>query len=672
MLASMLSLPALAQQAARPQPMPKPEYYIIFGEMYSGEYNDAGRRLRTFSNTAFRDVNGNFLDSVCYWTMLGENYYRLGDYASAIEQYEAALGLYMDLQQWPTRTQFPESLLADGSASRRATEVPWAASARSPNYGKFDNRMLVMLGQSDAANEAAMRGGGVVDPARWRSVDMAEVMRCVSLALYRRQMIKGPTCVIDPYTRTLSTRLIGDGGNTIPSAWQGVAKGLALASMEDDSRAAAVLQSSLQISGRDHPLTPVALLMLGKITARAQNLDAAQQLFLEASICAAAYEQYDMVEESLRYATLIHSSSRTMTPYPVLEAAIDWAKKENKDTLQASLLINSAMVSAESGNTQDASAALSKARSEMSRNDLRRTDLYTQWLYAAAMTAYIDNDIRNGDKQFESFLEAARNTSRWLFQIGMADNAVREGQVTDRESELLYDVLLNEPTDADWLLRPEETMAFVATPHYEPMERWFEITLSRKAEEKAIGIAELIRRQRFFSALPLGGRLLSLRWVLEAPEEALGETARGQRDALMQRFPSWKELSDRARQLRNELQQLPVSPAANTDERTRQKKLLTDLAGVVDQQETMIRKLALVREPVELAFPRPLTIPEIQQQLQPNQTIVSMLKIGQRYYVMHLGPNRYSFESTVQARGLERAINNLLKQINVGDKSAIL
>ncbi|MGI9519492.1 MAG: CHAT domain-containing protein, partial [Pirellulaceae bacterium] len=42
------------------------------------------------------------------------------------------------------------------------------------------------------------------------------------------------------------------------------------------------------------------------------------------------------------------------------------------------------------------------------------------------------------------------------------------------------------------------------------------------------------------------------------------------------------------------------------------------------------------------------------------------------YYVMHLGPNRYSFESTVQARGLERAINNLLKQINVGDKSAIL
>ncbi len=669
-VASTLTQPAAAQQA--PRPMPKPEYYFIFGEMYSGEYQSAGRRLRTFSNTAFRDVDGHFMDSVCYWTMLGENYYRLGDYASAIEQYDAALGLYLDLQQWPMRTQLPQSLLADSSAARRGGQVPWATTARTPNYGKFDSRMLIMLGKSDAANEAAMRGGGVVDPARYRSVDMAEVMRCVSLALYRRQQIKGPTCVIDPYTRRLSTGLVGDGGATIPAAWQGVAKGIAQAAAEDDNRAASTLQASLQIGGRDHPLTPIALLTLGKITARANNLDAAQQLFLEASICAAAYEQYDMVEESLRYATLIHAAGRSMTPYPVLDAAIDWAKKENKDTLQASLLINSALVSAEAGNTQDAAAKLNKARGEMSRNDLRRTDLYTQWLYVSAMISYIDNDLRNGDKQFANFLEAARNTSRWLFQIGMADNAVREGQSTDRESELLYDTLLQEPRDEDWLLRPIETMSFVATPHYEPMERWFEITLSRKAEEKAIGIAELVRRQRFFSALPFGGRLLSLRWVLEAPESALSEKAKQQREVLLQRFPSWQDLSDRARALRNELQSLPISPEANTEERTQQKKLLTDLAAVVDQQEMLLRKLALVREPVELAFPRPLTVPEIQQQLRPNQTLISMLKIGQRYYVMNLGATRYSFESVVQARELDRSIDNLLKQINVGDKSAIL
>ena len=58
-----------------------------------------------------------------------------------------------------------------------------------------------------------------------------------------------------------------------------------------------------------------------------------------------------------------------------------------------------------------------------------------------------------------------------------------------------------------------------------PLEHWFEIALNRKEEERAIEISDRIRRHRFFTTLPMGGRLVALRWVLEAPQEAISDRA---------------------------------------------------------------------------------------------------------------------------------------------------
>ncbi len=660
----------LAQQQGVP-PLPRQQYYAVFGDLYGGEYQDAARGLRTLSKSAFRDGDGYFLDSVCYWTMLGECYYRLGDYGAAIEQYEAALNLYAGLQAWPTRIggTSPE-ILEDTGAARRAA-VSWATSARTARYGKFDNAMLIRMGNTDAENEAAIRGGGVVDFQRLRKIDMAEIMRCVSLAAYRRYTIKGPTCKIDPFTKQLSISLVGNGGTTVTSAWQGVARGVALASIGDWANARTVLTNSLRIGGFDHPLTPIALLVLGHAAAEDMNFVEAQKLFLEASIAAAAYEQYDMIEESLHFAAVIHSAQRTGQPFdPVVQAAA-WAKREKADPLQVSLMVDAAWISIEAGDTSTADAALNQARLAMRGNGIDESALQTRWLYTSALNLYVQRDLDSGDKAFSGFLKHAQGTSRWLYQISLADAAVRGNNVTERDAELLYDALLNEPVEADWLFRPDEAMAFLATPHFGPMERWFTITLARKAEEKAIEIAELIRRQRFFSALPMGGRLVSLRWILEAPNESLSDSAQKQKQDLLIRYPVCKQLSDQVQAVQAELEKLPIDPEANSEERLQQKQLLDQLAQASAAQEMIIRQIALLREPCELAFPRPLSVPQIQQALKPNQVLVSFLRIGEIYHVMTLGSARYSIEGTVAARDLDRKILELLKRVGVGDKAAI-
>jgi hypothetical protein len=361
-----------------------------------------------------------------------------------------------------------------------------------------------------------------------------------------------------------------------------------------------------------------------------------------------------------------------LTPYQPLVAAIEWARKENKDTLQASLLTTAAMVAAESGDPKSAEKLLGDAKREMGRNEIKFTSIFTRWLYVEAMVNYLKNDRKRGDVAFEDFQEHAQDTSLWLFQIRVADNAVKAGAITERESETLYDNLLREPVDTDWKFRPEETMAFLTTPHYEPMERWFVVALSRKAEEKAIGIAELIRRQRFFSTLPMGGRLISLRWVLEAPVEALSDKAKLQKAALLLQYPEYKTLSEETASLRSQLDDQPIMPDPKSDEGVKQKRLLADLGGAVGRQEKFLRMIALVRDPCELSFPMPQTIPEVQQKLKPGQVIITFLKAGQLYYVMKLTGGSYSVESQIQAKVLDKKILQLTKALNVGDKATVL
>src|SRR6185369_12855175 len=142
----------------------------------------------------------------------------------------------------------------------------------------------------------------------------------------------------------------------------------------------------------------------------------------------------------------------------------------------------------------------------------------------------------------------------------------------------------------------------------------------RKENDRALNIAERIRRHRFLVSQGLGGRLLGLRWVLEGPPESLTPEAMLQRQDLLVRFPRFAELSRRSAELRRTLTQLPIAP---TDENQikQQQEQLTELSKLSAQQESQLQLMALERVPSELAFPPLRETKEIQERL-PEGTIV--------------------------------------------------
>ena len=85
------------------------------------------------------------------------------------------------------------------------------------------------------------------------------------------------------------------------------------------------------------------------------------------------------------------------------------------------------------------------------------------------------------------------------------------------------------------------------------MERWFEIAVSSRNFDLAIEVAEKVRRHRFYSSLPLGGRMLAFRWMLHGPEEAINDQAKKERQDFFARYPEYKLLADRATAARAEL-----------------------------------------------------------------------------------------------------------------------
>jgi hypothetical protein len=139
--------------------------------------------------------------------------------------------------------------------------------------------------------------------------------------------------------------------------------------------------------------------------------------------------------------------------------------------------------------------------------------------------------------------------------------------------------------------------------------------------KSALEISDRIRRRRFFATLPLGGRILSLRWLLEGPEAALPPAALLQRNDLLTRNASYRELARQAEKLLVELRALPPMPEER-EPSAAQLKVLTELARIHASQDGVLQELALRREPAAMVFPPQRTLEDVQKRMAPGQAVL--------------------------------------------------
>ncbi len=342
-------------------------------------------------------------------------------------------------------------------------------------------------------------------------------------------------------------------------------------------QAASELTKSLVLAGQyDHELTSMALLELGKIAFVQGQLQMAASYFLEATFPAAAFDQYDVMQEAFQWGLVTHLVSGQAGLYPPLVPASAWSRRHSR-ALQAWLGMLAAENCTAAGDTAQAFGLLGETRQAVGMRDLRDGVFGTRFNYVSAMVEFQRRNLAAGSTQLGQAIAFLKGSSKRLFQIDLADAAFVSGAVTQRVADDLYSNVLREPTAADWAVEPMDTLAGVLTPHPLPLQHWLEATMARKDAEKSLEIADRIKRHRFFCSLPLGGRDLSLRWILEAPESLLPQSASLQRRDLLARYRNYAQLSTQAAGMRGELDKLPLVPA-NPDEVKKQTQLLEQLA----------------------------------------------------------------------------------------------
>ncbi|HEX4149952.1 MAG TPA: tetratricopeptide repeat protein, partial [Pirellulales bacterium] len=580
--------------------VPTPAYFSTLDVFYDGDYRAALSGFISEGRGGIKNSTNRWIDSICYHTMTGECYYQLGQYSQALDNYTAALQLYAAFYDWIIRVQFPATINPAPAGSLKI--VPWGRSQRSFRLGAYSDTTLISQGQINN-NMAVMRGGVVQQPVMF-PVNVQEIIRCTVLAMRRRRELMGPACAQDALTNELIALLSRRPGqpNHWTEAWIDLQLGVAFSAGGKDAQAKNALERAIVAGGEyDHPLTGIALLELGRLALVGGDFGTAGKFFAETTYAATNYYDPGILEEAFRWGYITHMVSNEKGLYALLPAAAEWARRQDSRQLMVSLMIMLAENACVTGQTQTALNWINDARLLVARDDIAISRLGARLNYVNALALFQQGHLTAGNTALALAMNFQRTGSLWIFQIALADRLATStsGGASPRVAMDMYGTVLRDPTAADWLVDPIESLSAMMVPHPVSYENWFAMAMARKEHERALEIADMARRHRFFSSLEMGGRLTNLRWLLDGPVENLDQQAKLQRQDLLVRYTGYDQLSAQAVKLRAELAAMPLVPDDPVALKAQENKLLA-LGEISDTQETILREMALRREPCNL------------------------------------------------------------------------
>ncbi|MGD0896908.1 MAG: CHAT domain-containing protein [Thermoguttaceae bacterium] len=614
-LLAVVGLVGSARAQLTERTAPSQAYHRAFSDFDQGEYRLALDRFMTEGRTAIKAGTTRWIDSICYETMCGECYYHMGSFQKALGHYTAAIELYLANANWMIAVQFPATIMPDAAVHR---PPPWVARPPQARLGQFPATMLIGLGQLDPTT--TLQKGGVLQKPVLYPVEPAEIVRTTALAIRRRAQLLGPMSPHDPLFENLILTLSRRPGppNNWSEAWINLELGLALAAAGRDTQAVATLSRATIAAGEFmHPLSSIAHLELGRLAVARGDFLVASQHFEEASYGAYYFSDPGVLEEAFRYAATVHLMTNRQGMFAALAPALQWARPTRFRQLQVSLMLSSAENCAVLGQTAAAAALIDESRLTIGRRTMGTGRIGARRNFLAAMTLFQQKKVDEGEAALALAMTFMRQSSFWLFHLSLVDNfymAGSGGAGGNRDAIDLYNLVLRDPLPADWLAEPMESLAVLVDPHPLCYEHWFDAAMARKNHEAAIQIADSARRHRFLTTLPLGGRIESLRWVLQGPKEMLSRLAVLQRQELLTRFPEYDQLRQQAEGLRKKLSAIPLAPQ-DAETLRQQAGILKQLAVVGVRQQILLREMSVRREPADLAFPPRLTTAEIQKAL---------------------------------------------------------
>lgn len=650
------------------QAVPKDAYYAAKRTYFMGEYRRAERGFVQALRSGVRIGQSRWIDSICYYAMLGEIYFHQGKLAQSLETHDLAIQVHLANEGWMSRLRYPS---IGPSNDRIQARIAWGA--RTAIMGDFPETMGSLEGSFDLT--IPFQIGGAVNPAHVRRVDASEVVRCLAISLRRRAQLLGPTASL---SRTSSKITNSFANVSVPpghwvTAWVEALYGMALIGDGQHREGISHLTNGTTAGNFDHPLTGQALLEIGKYQLRNEEYGLAIRTLHQASLAAARFEQADAVEESFRYLTDAFLADEGRGAYPAVQPAILFAEREDYYRLSASLRLGAAELAVYANDPQTANALLNQSRIIMARRDLLPTDLGGRLSYLDAIAQYRAGNRSAATKSLNFALAYMRRGSLRRFHLGLVESLHARGRKTlsPRNAELLYARVLQEPQDVDWRTNPLETISMLLSKQTGAIERWLELLIKRKEYDNAVRVVEYLRRHRFYSTLPFGGRLLSLRWLIEGEQNMLGKQGVSQQTHLRDKYPQIAKTSRRSEQLRMKLRELPLVPA-DDEQQKQQRKMLGELEDASGRLENTIREIALRREPAKLVFPPQPSMGAIKRSMKKNQAILMFATTSRGWHAWFVRKSSDDYWSIKSPKVVQRTLADLLKSIGNRNRNSVL
>ena len=136
--------PAVAQRLSRS--VPGDDYFVARSLYYDGDYRAASRGFANAAKSGVRAGNLRWVDSICYYTMIGESLYQMGDMPGALDNYNSALELYLAHHNWLLRIDFPATLTPDRRTAREPRVRGFGALRGCPGLRPRRERGRARLG----------------------------------------------------------------------------------------------------------------------------------------------------------------------------------------------------------------------------------------------------------------------------------------------------------------------------------------------------------------------------------------------------------------------------------------------------------------------------------------------------------------------------------------------
>ncbi|MBR0239051.1 MAG: hypothetical protein IJQ39_13235 [Thermoguttaceae bacterium] len=645
--------------------LPHLSYYPQQVTLNDGKFKDAIKAYQSEVRGAMKSVSSRWIDSICAYTMLGEAYYAVGDFEKAIENYNAALNIYVQYYNWMLDVKFLSAAI--NPQTNRQLNIPWGFGARKKTLGSFPDTFSIQRGKVNQYD--TVKHGGTVVMAHLIQVDVAEIWQCTALALYRRYELLGPLCKEDPLTdlciSKLSTRPAPP--NHWSQTWVDVALGIAYLGAEKYDTAIPLLSRGIVCAGQfDHPLTAIAFLALARQAMHSGNNAAAVQYYHEATVAAVCYSRITssgtILAEAFKGMSAAHLAGNPKTPCPALLPAIQWAKVKAGRSLQVVLNICMAENLLYFQKPADAAKYLKEAQARYVGRDFEISELGAKVNYSIAEMCYQIGKIQEGNAALAKSMEFMNHATPKLYQLDILNNLYQSGKlsirsvITPRKAVAYYEPLLQSPSAEEWSLNPMNAFSSIANARPESYDNWFMLALEREEYQKAVMIADMGRRARFCAPMFAGGRLFNLRLLLEQPSEGLSALAKTQRQNILAEFPAYSQLQTQSQRMRDAIQKTPVVPedAANLKNQTDAYK---EWGNVARQQEAILYSMLLRRLPADLVFPPVITCEEIQKRLPEGEATLLFYNVRGRMFAFLIGKSQYA---TWEVKTIKKV--NLLNQ----------